>query len=197
MLISGAALAQGPRPEAPSGGKPVVPASSPAPRSSWDRLTPEQKTALAPLQTSWSRLTDGHRSKWIALTRNFAAMPASEQATLQGRMRDWVALTPQQRAQARLTFGETRTLTADDRKTSWEAYQSLSDEEKRRLAASRLAPRSVATAPRPVASAKLAPVPPQTTHNHNPPTVVIPTHLVDPHTLLPRQTASAARADLR
>lgn len=166
-------------------------------RAAWDQLTPEQKSALAPLRASWAGLTDGHRNKWLALTRNFSAMPASEQSILQGRMREWAALTPQQRAQARLTFGETRRLSPDDRRASWEAYQALSEEEKRRLAASRLSPRSVATAPRPVASGKLAPVPPQTTHNLNPPTVVIPTPQVDPHTLLPRKAASSARAQTR
>lgn len=182
-----------------NGTKPAVSAGSTTPsnRAAWDQLTPGQKSALAPLRASWAGLTDGHRNKWLALTRNFSAMPASEQAILQGRMREWAALTPQQRAQARLTFGETRNLTPDDRRASWEAYQSLSEEEKRSLAASRLSPRSVATAPRPVASGKLAPVPPQTTHNHNPPTVVIPTPQVDPHTLLPRKAASSARAQTR
>jgi hypothetical protein len=75
-------------------------------------------------------------------------------------MNEWVMLSPQQRAQARLNFGETRSLSADDRKAKWEAYQALSAEETRKLAADANA-RAPATAAavRPVPAQRLANVP--------------------------------------
>ena len=51
------------------------------------------------------------------------------------RMADWASLSPQQRAQARLIFNETKSLGSDEKKTHWEAYQALSSEEKKKLAA--------------------------------------------------------------
>ena len=60
---------------------------------------------------------------------------AREQAVLHERMANWAALSPQQRAQARLTFNETKSLGSDEKKTHWEAYQALSADEKKKLAA--------------------------------------------------------------
>ena len=48
-------------------------------------------------------------------------------------MTEWAALSPQQRAQARLNFAEIKRLPADERKAKWEAYQALQPEEKRKL----------------------------------------------------------------
>lgn len=165
--------------------RPAVPAN-PGTLSSWNDLTPAQKVALKPLAGTWSTLSDGHRRKWLALSNNFDTMPPAERATLHSRMTEWAALTPQARSQARLNFGETRQLTAVERKTRWEAYQALTPEEKRRLAESRnTAPHSIAPAVKPVQPQKLAKVPDITAHSHNAPTVVIPTPQVNPHTLLP------------
>ncbi len=75
-------------------------------------------------------------------------------------MSGWVALSPQQRTQARLNFGETKDLSADDKRAKWEAYQALSADEKKKLAAG--APRKTpptAAAVRPIPAQKLARVP--------------------------------------
>ena len=63
-------------------------------------------------------------------------MSGAEQDKLHSRMSEWAALSPQQRTQARLNFGETKRLSPDDKKAKWEAYQALPAEEKRKLAAS-------------------------------------------------------------
>jgi len=101
----------------------------------WQALKPSQKKALAPLAPHWSQISVAQKNKWLAMSNNFDNMSPKEQATLHERMADWAALSPQQRAQARLIFNETKSLAADEKKTQWEAYQALSPEEKKKLAA--------------------------------------------------------------
>jgi hypothetical protein len=84
---------------------------------------------------------------------------------MHSRMNEWVTLSPQQRAQARLNFARTKELskqlTPEEKKAKWETYQALSPEEKQKLAAkANPKPAGAATAVKPVAPQKLAPVPP-------------------------------------
>jgi len=110
---------------------------TPRPESSptWAELTPPQQQALAPLTGTWSKLSEAHKRKWLALSANYPTMPAPEQARLHSRMAEWAALSPQQRTQARMNFAESQAVPADDKKAKWEAYQALPPEEKRKLAA--------------------------------------------------------------
>jgi hypothetical protein len=172
FLLSGAVLAAAPsNATSGSGSVPSAPAKGPGARvaqaqvrgethPTWSELGGEQRTALQPLAGSWAGLSEPQKRKWIALSRNFGRMSPQEQAKLHSRMNEWVALSPQQRAQARLNFGETKDLSADDKKAKWEAYQALSPEEKRKLAAG-AKPRTpqTATAVKPVPAQKLANVP--------------------------------------
>jgi hypothetical protein len=129
-------------------------------RPAWSDLGADQRRALQPLAGGWPTLSEAQKRKWIALSRNFARMSPEEQAKLHSRMNEWVALSPQQRTQARLNFGETKNLSADDKKAKWEAYQALSAEEKRKLAAGAGAKTPpTAAAVRPVPAQKLANVP--------------------------------------
>lgn len=145
----------------PSGkGTKVAQASRRETQPAWTDLGGEQRAALQPLAGTWATLSEAQKRKWIAMSRNFDRMAPEEKAKLHSRMNDWVMLSPQQRAQVRLNFGETRSLSADDRKAKWEAYQALSAEEKRKLAAGADA-RAPATAAavRPVPAQRLANVP--------------------------------------
>ena len=127
----------------------------------WTTLTKAQQQALAPLGPHWNMLSDAQRRKWIALSRNFDHIGAAEQAKLHERMTDWAALCTRRRALARLNFAEVRNLApADQLKAKWEAYQALSEDERRKLAES-AGGRSIgaALAARPVPADKLVPVP--------------------------------------
>lgn len=164
MVAAGAqppAQPQQPATPAKAQAKPAQPA---APRAQgkplWTELAPEQQHALRPLAPSWNGMTEGHKRKWLALSQNFRSLSPDEQAKLQTRMTEWAALSPQQRTQARLNFGEAKRLPANERKAKWEAYQALSPEEKRKLAAG--APKKTpptAAAVRPIPPQKLAKVP--------------------------------------
>jgi len=130
-------------------------------RPAWNELSGAQQKALQPLAGTWPTLSEGQKRKWIEISRNYGRMSPEEQGKLHSRMTEWVALSPQQRAQARLNFGETQNLSPDDKKAKWEAYQALSPEEKRKLAAGATTrtPPPTAAPVKPVPAQKLANVP--------------------------------------
>lgn len=133
-------------------------ALTPSPTTSvdWRSLDAEQRTALRPLAALWSSLGSDQQRKWIALTHNYGRMTPDERNILQGRMTEWAKLTPAQRTQARLNFGEVRKVPADERRAKWEEYQALPAEERERLAHDRpQGPRGAAPALRPAPASKL------------------------------------------
>lgn len=143
-----------------------APASAKAQASgpSWAELTPSQRQALAPLASNWNTISEPQKRKWLEISKNYGSLPPEGQATLNSRMNEWVTLSPQQRAQARLNFGKTkelsRELTPEEKNAQWQAYQALSPEEKQKLAAKASPkPTGAATAVKPVAPQKLARVP--------------------------------------
>ena len=165
---------------------PAAAASVKKPESSptWQSLSANQKAALAPLHKLWPEISEAQKRKWLALSVNFSDRSVEEQAKMQARMKDWAKLTPQQRALARSNFAEVQQVTLDERKTKWEAYQSLSRDERHELIKGHPpAPNSAAIATRPVAPQKLAvlPVP----KSSQPTQLRIDMDLVHPTTLLP------------
>ena len=179
LMLAGLAL-WWPTPASAQAAKPaqaasaVAPAKAPASapkapasvRPHWKELTPMQQQSLAPLAASWdSSMSEGQKRKWLEISKNYASLPAEGQATMHSRMNEWVALSPQERAQARLNFAKTKELakqlTPEEKKAKWESYQALSPEEKQKLAAKAAPkPAGAATAVKPVAPQKLAPVAP-------------------------------------
>ena len=119
----------------------------------WRDLSTRQQRALEPLALQWDSLTEPHKRKWLALSRNYAKLSPAEQEVLHSRMTEWATLSNQQRSQARLNFAEVKQVPVDERKAKWEAYQALSEEEKRELAAR--------AKPRPGAAVSIRPVPAQ------------------------------------
>jgi Protein of unknown function (DUF3106) len=142
----------------------VKTSSAKATKPEWQDLSPAQQTALKPLVANWQTMSPGHKNKWIELSKNYATLPAAEQTKLHNRMAAWASLSPQQREQARLNFAEhqvlTQGLTPEQRRVQWQAYQLLSPEEKKKLAASSPKPPvGTATAVRPADPLKNSPPP--------------------------------------
>ncbi|WP_280190231.1 DUF3106 domain-containing protein [Delftia sp. PS-11] len=125
----------------------------------WGELTPGQSDVLEPLEERWSLMDALQKRRWIALAEGYDKLSEKEQEKLRSRMQDWSSLSAQQRSQARLNFALSNRF-ATDKRAQWEAYQALSDEEKRLLAA-RAAPKpaGAATAIQPVAPKRLARIP--------------------------------------
>jgi len=107
----------------------------PAINSGWQSLSDLQRKALLPLAPHWAQISPAQKNKWLAISSNFDKLSNKEQVVLHERMADWAALSPQQRALARLSFNETKNLGADEKKSQWEAYQALSSDDKKKLAA--------------------------------------------------------------
>lgn len=183
---SRAGIAKAPAPNAKSNGKQST-------KPSWSELTPAQQQALAPLAAKWDTVSETQKRKWLALSQNFPKLSADEKTKLHSRMTEWVALSPQQRTQARLSFGETKQLSPDDKKAKWEAYQALPPEEKSKLAAGAAKPPATAAAIKPIAPEKLAVVPkPKPKQQNKNPRIAAAPNQVDHNTLLPQQGPAPA-----
>lgn len=100
----------------------------------WSTLTPAQQKTLEPLRPTWDSIDAPRKKKWIEVAERFPQMPAEERRRVQERMAAWAAMSPAERAQARLQFQETRRIGAEERQSRWQAYQSLPEEERKRLA---------------------------------------------------------------
>ena len=174
-------------------------AAAVAGRIEWHNLNGAQRTALAPLERDWSSLGPDQQRKWVALTQNFNRMTPQERATQQGRMTEWANLTPAQRTQARLNFGEVRKVPADEKRAKWEEYQALPEEERARLASERpKPPAGAAPALRPVPAERLVrpSKPPVAGATPETRTGIPAPPQVNRHTLLPeRHEPDAADAD--
>lgn len=124
--------------------QPAQPVASAPLSSAWQQLGTGEKRALAPLATRWGELSQTQRSKWRTIAQQFDQLSAAEQAVMHERMSEWVALSPTQRNQARLNFNTVQNLSKDEKKTKWDAYQSLTEAQKRELSAGVLSPSKTA-----------------------------------------------------
>lgn len=193
LLLSGAVLITG---EMVSAQTSTVVGVKPAPslpgRPLWMDLAESQQQALAPLVQLWPTMTEPHKRKWLAVSQNFGQLSAEDQATVQGRMREWAALSPQQRTAARLNYADAKQLLQEDKKAKWEAYQALTPEAKQKLAAQQSQPiQGAAPAIKPVSAAKLTSSP---VASANKPLPRIATDQAAPATLLPTPVSSSAPA---
>ncbi|GAB2886518.1 hypothetical protein GCM10027046_13590 [Uliginosibacterium flavum] len=108
----------------------------------WSTLNAQQRTALAPLSKEWNSLPETRKQKWLGIARRYAALSPVEQARMQDRMREWVALTPAQRDLARNQYKKLRTAPQEQKielSRKWQEYEALSNEEKERLQAAPIA----------------------------------------------------------
>lgn len=119
---------------------------------SWARLTPAQRSALAPFADQWDGFSDARKRKWLKIASRFAKLTPDEQKHLQDRMSEWARMTPEQRRVARENYQSAKELSAQARERAWKAYQQLPEEQKERLAATERRRRpSVVSAPPTVA----------------------------------------------
>ncbi len=100
----------------------------------WKDLTPAQRSALGPLERDWSGIDASRKQKWLEVANRYPSMPQAERDRITARMSEWVKLSPAERGQARLNFQNARQITPEERQERWQAYQSLSPEERNKLA---------------------------------------------------------------
>jgi len=171
--------------------KPVTPVKTPdvakpSAKPAWQDLTPAQQLSLQPLAANWGTLDEAKKRKWIAVAANYAKLSPTEQAKLHSRMNEWTALSQQQRTQARLNFARAKKISPSQKTATWEAYQSLSAEEKKKLAVSGPPkPVGAAAASKPVSPQKLTKIAVTRQVPKQTPQAAAPTPAVNRNTLLP------------
>lgn len=160
----------------------LKPSSKPA----WQDLTPAQQLSLKPLAANWSTLDETRKRKWIAIAANYSTLSPTEQAKLHSRMNEWASLSQQQRTQARLNFARAKQVSSGKKTATWEAYQALSSDEKKKLAISAPPkPVGAAAAIKPVSPQKLTRIPVTRKTPKQAPQVIAVPGLVNRKTLLP------------
>ena len=174
-----------------AGAKPKGIAASTSPavptKPTWAELNPDQQSALKPLASQWNSLSEPQKRKWIRISQNFSSLAEPEQAKLHSRMLGWVSLSPKERAQARLNFAETHRLSSAEKSSNWEAYQALSPDEKKQLAAQGPGkPAGASTPIRPIPPEKLSVVPVTKPDGRPTPKIGVNASAVQSNTLLPQ-----------
>ena len=143
----------------------VTPAKPVVSKPVWAELTVQQQTALRPLSPGWDTINEAQKRKWLEISKGYPSLTPEGQSIMHSRMTEWVGLSAQQRAQARLNFAKSKELsnqlTPEEKQAKWQTYQALSVEEKQKLAA-KASPKPIgaATAVKPVSPQKLAVIPP-------------------------------------
>jgi Protein of unknown function (DUF3106) len=137
----------------------------------WDSLSAAQREVLAPLSSQWTQMDASSRDTWALLAQRYPKLDAAEQARLRERMRDWAALSPQERQRVHQGFLAAQRVGAAERQARWEQYQALSPEQ-RQAFQERAARRQALSASAPASAARRG-------QRDN----------VDPQTLLPQRKA--------
>ena len=169
LTLSVASFAQLAKPLA-NASNPIKPAAVATPaklqvsKPVWAELTVQQQIALRPLAPGWDTINEAQKRKWLEISKGYPSLTPEGQSIMHSRMTEWVGLSPQQRAQARLNFAKTKELsnelTAEEKQAKWQSYQALSAEEKQKLAAKAAPkPTGAATAVKPVSPQKLVVTP--------------------------------------
>jgi hypothetical protein len=118
----------------------------------WQQLSSSERAILQPLQPHWSDLDSMRKQKWRDIAARFPQMTPEQQDRARSRMADWSTMSTEDRSAARLRYQESKQLPTTERQAKWERYQSLSEEQRRSLAAkagSATAPPASGTATRP------------------------------------------------
>jgi hypothetical protein len=94
-----------------------------------------QQKILAPLEEDWSYLSKERRQKWIQVANLYPKMKRVDQERLQSRMNEWAKLSQKDRRIARDNYLSSLRFPAEEKASAWQAYQQLSPEDKKKLAA--------------------------------------------------------------
>jgi hypothetical protein len=135
LLLAFSLLAIGPVNEVAAQTKQPAAATTPKHSGNWDDLSLVQQKILAPLEEDWSYLSKERRQKWIQVANLYPKMKRSDQERLQSRMNEWAKLSQKDRRIARDNYLSSLRFPAEEKASAWQAYQQLSPEDKKKLAA--------------------------------------------------------------
>jgi Protein of unknown function (DUF3106) len=105
------------------------------PDGTWESLSPKQQQILAPLEKDWNYMVPETRKKWMLVANNiYPKMSEQDQQRLQSRMSGWYNLSQKDRRIARDNYLSSLKFPPEKKAEAWNAYQKLSDEQKKKLA---------------------------------------------------------------
>lgn len=81
----------------------------------WPHLTPWQQAVLAPVEQSWEELSHWQRVRLLKAASRYSEMSEHEQRRFGRRLEYWMALSAEQRADARATYRAFANLPDEDR----------------------------------------------------------------------------------
>lgn len=80
----------------------------------WAKLTPQERTALAPLANTWDKMPATQREKLIAVAHGYPNLDARQQRLLHARLRSWSQLSAEERQIARENYKKIHALPKAD-----------------------------------------------------------------------------------
>ena len=83
------------------------------PQTPWGSLSSEERRILAPVEGEWERMPGYQQQRLISSARRYPSFQPIQKERFDARIRDWAAMTPEQRRAARETFQGLRRLPPD------------------------------------------------------------------------------------
>jgi len=128
-LVIALAAAIGP---ARAANEPIGPRASllPLVQPLWNDLGPAQQAVLEPFAEQWNSWSAQEKRIWVSLADRVPRMAPQARERAQQRIRDWAALTPEQRRLARQNYRLAKRLPPDERQAQWARYQEMTPEQR-------------------------------------------------------------------
>jgi Protein of unknown function (DUF3106) len=83
------------------------------PKTPWTALAPNERRVLGPVQDEWDRMPGYQQQRLLSSARRYPSLQPIQKERFDARIRDWAAMTPEQRRAARETFQGLRRLPPD------------------------------------------------------------------------------------
>lgn len=96
----------------------------------WSDLTPAQQALLEPFEAQWNGWSAQDKRSWVSLANRLPRMSPKARERAQARIREWAALSPEQRVLARQNYRLARRLPPDERQAQWERYRHMTPEQR-------------------------------------------------------------------
>ena len=74
------------------------------PQTPWSQLSSEERRVLGPVAQDWERMPGFQQKRLISSARRYPSLQPIQKERFEERIRDWAAMTPEQRRAARETF---------------------------------------------------------------------------------------------
>lgn len=96
----------------------------------WNDLSRSQQAVLEPFAEQWNSWSAQEKRVWVSLADRVPRMAPQARDRAHQRIREWAALTPEQRRLARRNYRLANRLPPDERQAQWARYQDMTPEQR-------------------------------------------------------------------